>query len=94
MGLYLGPVKSEDIEFVDPRGKKWFKAGDQIVIHSMAEGVFMEDVINFCFCDYMAVLRFPLTVSKEKDTLLPQSLLTVFTDYEKRYVDSLLLVTF
>lgn len=89
VGLYLGPVKAEDIEFVDPRGKKWFKAGDQIVIHSMAEGVFMEDVLNFCFCDYMAVLRFPLTVSKEKDTLLPQSLLTIFTDDEKRYVDSL-----
>jgi len=29
-----------------------------MVIHSIAEGVFKEDLINFCRCDFMAVLRF------------------------------------
>ena len=32
-----------------------------MVIHSIAEGALMEDVINFCRCDYMAVMRFPAT---------------------------------
>jgi len=31
---------------------------DNMIIHSMAEGVFKQDIINFCRCDYMAILRF------------------------------------
>jgi hypothetical protein len=89
VGLYLGEVKIEDIQYVDPRGTATFKAGEQMVIHSMAEGVFMEDVLSFCFCDYMAVLRFPVTFFKEKDTVLPEFLMSVFTDEEKHYIDSL-----
>ncbi len=36
-----------------------FKIGEQMVIHAMADGVFMEDVINFCRCDKMVILRLP-----------------------------------
>ncbi|MDT8376454.1 MAG: hypothetical protein RQ867_06905 [Mariprofundaceae bacterium] len=36
-----------------------FKTGKQMVIHAMADGVFMEDVINFCRCDRMLILRLP-----------------------------------
>ena len=42
-----------------PHGKKIFRAGEQMVVHALAEGVLMEDLIQFCRCDYMAVLRFP-----------------------------------
>lgn len=56
-GLYLGPVSESLAEGLTPGQKKDFKAGEQMVIHSMAEGVFMEDVINFCRCDYMLILR-------------------------------------
>jgi hypothetical protein len=56
-GLYLGEVKESAKELVKPEALHDFKAGKQIVIHSMAEGVFMEDIINFCRCDYMMVLR-------------------------------------
>ena len=31
---------------------------DGMVIHAMADGVFKEDLINFCRCDFMAILRF------------------------------------
>ena len=59
-GLYLGPVEEKDRELVPrPEGKKLFKTGEQMVVHAMAEGVLMEDLIQFCRCDYMAVLRFP-----------------------------------
>jgi hypothetical protein len=50
-----------------------FKIGEQMVIHAMADGVFMEDVINFCRCDKMVILRLPETLNN-----LPQ-LEKVFT---------------
>lgn len=64
-GLYLGKVLPEHKELVpSAKGKELFRAGEQIVAHSMAEGVFMEDLISFCRCDYMAVLRFPAEFSR------------------------------
>ncbi len=56
-GLYLGEVKESDRAFVKPDEDFEFRIGEQMVIHSMAEGVFMEDIINFCRCDYMVILR-------------------------------------
>lgn len=68
-GLYLGEVLPEQKELVtSPKGKELFRAGKQIVAHAMAEGVFMEDLIGFCRCDYMAVLRFPEQFSKRSAT--------------------------
>jgi hypothetical protein len=59
-GVYLGPVQEKDLELVSrPEGKKLFRTGEQMVVHALAEGVLMEDLIQFCRCDYMAVLRFP-----------------------------------
>jgi len=63
-GLYVGPVAAEDIRHVPTQeGRSCFKTGTQMVVHSMAEGVFMEDVINFCRCDRMLILRFPPTLT-------------------------------
>ena len=56
-GLYLGEVKEADRSHVKPGQDGRFRAGEQMVIHSMSEGVFMEDIINFCRCDYMVILR-------------------------------------
>jgi hypothetical protein len=59
-GLYVGSVEEKDRELVArPEGKKLFRTGEQMVVHALAEGVLMEDLIQFCRCDYMAVLRFP-----------------------------------
>ncbi len=57
VGLYLGMVKDDDKKYVKPEAMHLFKTGDQMVIHSMAEGVFLEDILNFCRCDYMVILR-------------------------------------
>jgi hypothetical protein len=65
VGFYLGPIDRKELEaewsdeYTPLDQLKGLKTGEQMVIHSMAEGVFMEDVLNFCRCDYMAVLRFP-----------------------------------
>jgi hypothetical protein len=55
--LYLGEVTEADRNKVREGADDRFRTGEQMVIHAMAEGVFMEDVINFCRCDYMLILR-------------------------------------
>jgi hypothetical protein len=65
-GLYVGEVKQSDSLGLKPDQLDDFKAGDQMVVHSMAEGVFMEDVINFCRCDYMMILRRNSSVESEE----------------------------
>lgn len=37
----------------------YFQAGSQMVIHSMAKGVHVEDILTFLRCDYLIVLRLP-----------------------------------
>lgn len=89
VGLYLGKVADDDREFVPKESHEYFRSGDQMVIHSMAEGVFMEDLLGFCFCDYMAILRFPNLFGRDQDTAIPEFVLTGFTDVEKDYIQDL-----
>lgn len=65
-GLYLGETKKSDLPLTDEQ-KKIFYEGKQVVIHSMAEGVFMEDVLNFCRCDYLMILRRNNTIEPSID---------------------------
>ncbi|MGE5467761.1 MAG: hypothetical protein ACM3Y9_10085 [Ignavibacteria bacterium] len=37
----------------------YFQSGRQMVIHSMAKGVHVEDILTFLRCDYLVVLRLP-----------------------------------
>lgn len=48
-----------------------FYAGENMVIHAMAEGVLKEDVINFFRCDDAAIIRFrdPLTADEMKKAI-------------------------
>jgi hypothetical protein len=43
--------------------REMFRTGKQMVIHAMAEGVFIEDILTFSRCDQMAILRLPDTVA-------------------------------
>jgi hypothetical protein len=47
--------------------------GEQMVIHSMKDGIFMEDLLNFCRCDYMAAVRFPQSLTRNSGLLTPYS---------------------
>ena len=65
-GLYLGETRKENS--VIPEGaESEFYEGKQVVIHSMAEGVFMEDIINFCKCDYLIILRRSTQIEKKEE---------------------------
>lgn len=74
VGLYLGPVEEQDrvhcrgLGAALEKGKdrkrfpgpeKLFATGEQMVVHAVAEGVLVEDLLDFCRCDYLAVLRMP-----------------------------------
>ena len=68
-GLYLGPVTDADRSKVaTSKGQSDFRTGTQQVMHSMAHGVFMEDVLTFCRCDYLLILRFPDRMIKGPDS--------------------------
>jgi hypothetical protein len=58
-GLYLGPTSEADLAAVRPQAYRLFRTGAQTVIHSVAEGVTMEDLLDFSRCDRLVVLRFP-----------------------------------
>lgn len=59
-GLYLGKTtEAERLLVTRDEGKAAFRAGEQMVIHAIAEGVRMEDVLDFCRCDRLVILRFP-----------------------------------
>ncbi len=65
-GFYYGKAAIEDCPFPagDPQ-RELFIPGEQMVVHSMAEGVFMEDILTFTRCDKLAILRLPEQISKQ-----------------------------
>ncbi|MCK5726724.1 MAG: hypothetical protein KAH22_07875 [Thiotrichaceae bacterium] len=84
--LYLGNVPNENNITLLPSVKDQFYAeGEQIVVHAMAEGVFMEDLLNFCRCDYIVVLR-PSKVSQEDvDNIYNRALMELGTPYDFQF---------
>jgi hypothetical protein len=67
--------------------------GEQMVIHSMKDGIFMEDLLNFCRCDYMVAVRFPESVTRSADVQRPYSenekIKKVFTAEERQIAERL-----
>lgn len=45
----------------------YFQTGPQMVLHAMAKGVHVEDILTFLRCDYLAVLRLPETVQLDAE---------------------------
>lgn len=71
VGLYIGNVTNDDLEGVNqsfPEAQmKQFGTGTQMIVHAMAQGVHMEDLIDFCRCDRLVVLRFPKELRQRED---------------------------
>lgn len=67
--LYCGAIQDEDRALAGTRQRSrgareeaqsaLFHTGEQMVIHAMAEGVFIEDILTFSRCDQLVVLRLP-----------------------------------
>lgn len=86
VGIFVGELTEADrpalVEATSALGKgdrTHFRTGKQMVVHALAEGVLTEDVINFCRCDYMAVLRFPEVLTRQaapRASLVPDASLS------------------
>lgn len=46
-------------EMKEEARRNFFESGEQMVIHSMGQGVHAEDILTFCRCDHLAILRLP-----------------------------------
>lgn len=90
VGFYLGHVKEQDSDkVVIPEGKELFRAGEQMVVHAMAEGVFIEDVLDFCSADRMLIVRFPDSLQATEILTEDQVPFISFTDREKELFNQL-----
>lgn len=89
IGVYVGAISPEDQSRAGRRignGKqrqrrlsKRFKTGPQMVVHSMSQGVFAEDLLDFARCDELVVLRLPEHLRLHSDTGNP---------FARRFFDS------
>jgi hypothetical protein len=78
VGLYVGEIDETRraqagglLNNADEQARaqsEFFRTGPQMVIHAMAEGVRMDDVLTFCRCDTMAILRLPAVLKGAPDS--------------------------
>lgn len=74
VGMYLGRVDPGDHPLSDdPRVSRSFASGSFMLAHSMAEGVFLDDILNFLRCDYIGVLRLPGVVKAVPGARIPSA---------------------
>lgn len=86
VGLYLGNVPNEDnIQLLPSTQEQFYAEGEQIVVHAMAEGVFMEDLLNFCRCDYLLILRSSRITQSNVNEVYNRALLRLGTPYDFRF---------
>jgi len=58
--LYVGELTEQDRRHVPEKMRhdaRYFQPGAQMVIHAMAKGVHSQDLLTFCRCDYLTILR-------------------------------------
>lgn len=79
--IYCGELRERDRHHIGTRQRSaddrtrsqqtMFHTGAQMVIHAMAEGVFIEDILTFSRCDRLVVLRLPERITMRPDAAPP-----------------------
>lgn len=64
---------------------EYFQPGRQMVIHSMSRGIFVEDILTFLRCDYLAVLRIQDKIQLSADYFDNKPLASLSGDAEVLY---------
>ncbi|ALG67860.1 YiiX/YebB-like N1pC/P60 family cysteine hydrolase [Beggiatoa leptomitoformis] len=83
-GLYLGEVTENHLRQIAKVDKpERYATGTQMVIHALADTVILEDLIQFCRCDALAILRFPQQLVLQKGRIPPDTVLNYLTEYAK-----------
>jgi len=88
-GLYVGEVTDTDLHKLSNDSNELFHTGKQMVVHAMAEGVFIQDVLDFARTDRMVILRFPKTLKAIKKMDRDTDYHGIFTKQEQMVFDSL-----
>jgi hypothetical protein len=80
-GFYLSEVTHEHLsklaQIEDPTD---YHTGRQMVIHTVGDQVVLSDLIDFCRCDSLAVMRFPRQLKSLQQRQIPDILQEYFKD--------------
>jgi hypothetical protein len=80
-GFYLGEVNDMYLkQFGNVVNNGEFNTGSQMVIHAIGNHVWLEDLIDFCRCDGLAVMRFPRQLKSLSHREIPKVLQDYFND--------------
>ncbi|HIP93776.1 MAG TPA: hypothetical protein EYH20_00390 [Leucothrix sp.] len=84
--LYLGNVPNNDkVNLLPSVLEEFYAKGEQIIVHAMAEGVFMEDLLNFCRCDYLVILRAKNVTQDNIDDIYTRALMQLGKPYDFKF---------
>jgi len=67
VGFYLSEVNEQHLKQFANIEQHNFKLGRQMVIHAIGERVILEDLIDFCRCDALAIMRFPRKMKRLRE---------------------------
>ncbi len=81
VGFYLGEVTENHLKQLGGvENPTQFKTGRQMVIHAIREQIYLEDLIDFCRCDGLAIIRFPSQLKSLRKREIPAILQEYFAD--------------
>ncbi len=84
VGFYLGPVTEENLKKIAKvENTNTFHTGQQMVIHAIGNKVYLEDLIDFCRCDGLAIMRFPAQLKLTETRTVPEHLYAYLQDPTK-----------
>jgi hypothetical protein len=81
VGFYLSEVTEHHLkQFAEVENPTPFKTGRQMVIYALGDKIYLEDLIDFCRCDGLAVMRFPRQLKSLNKRQIPDILLKYFEE--------------
>jgi hypothetical protein len=81
VGFYLGEVSETHLkQLAKINNPTQFKLSKQMVIHASDAQVHLDDLIDFCRCDGLAVMRFPRQLKPLTNQPLPETLQAYFAN--------------
>lgn len=81
VGFYLGEVNETQLkQLAKINNPTQFKFGKQMVIHASGDQIHLDDLIDFCRCDGLAVMRFPRQLKPLTSQSLPENLQAYFAN--------------
>lgn len=81
VGFYLGEVTETHLkQLAKINNPTQFKLSKQMVIHANGNKVYLDDLIDFCRCDGLAIMRFPRQLKPLTSQPLPEILPAYFAN--------------